>query len=145
NIKLGLAYLQAGLIPQAKEKLLLAVEEAPNWPVAQDALGYFFETTGDPATAEKYYQHALALSPEDGASLNNYGAFLCRHQRALEAEKIFLRAANIKTYLNTAVSYENAGLCALAMRNPKAIFYFKKALKEDPRREISAKALEKLH
>src|SRR5689334_6390827 len=78
NVKLGLAYLQEGNTPRAKEKLLQAENQAPRWPVAKDALGYFFETTGDKKEAEKYYQQAILLLPNDGASLNNYGAFLCR-------------------------------------------------------------------
>jgi type IV pilus assembly protein PilF len=147
NIKLGLAYLQAGDTPRAKEKLLIALAEAPHWAVAQDAMGYFFESTGDKKAAEKYYQEAIALSPHDGASLNNYGAFLCRHHRVLEAEKMFLQAAAVPDYLNTAEAYENAGLCALSDKNykNKAKYYFTKALQQEPQREISARELKKLN
>lgn len=152
NVKLGLAYLQEGNMPIAKEKLLMAADQAPGWAVAKDALGYFFESTGDKKEAEKYYLQAIALSPHDGASLNNYGVFLCRDHRPVEAEKMFLRAAAIPDYLHTAEAYENAGLCALTL--PKsdkkadkemARIYFKKALQQEPQREISARELEKLN
>jgi type IV pilus assembly protein PilF len=145
NIKLGVAYLQTGDTPHAKEKLLLALEEAPDWAPAQDALGYFFESTGDKKIAEKYYQQALALSPHSGASLNNYAAFLCRDHRPMPAEKMFLQAATLPDYLNTANAYENAGLCALTIPDKnKATLYFKKALIQEPDREISMKELKKL-
>jgi len=146
NVKLGLAYLQEGNTPRAKEKLLMAVEQAPRWAVAKDALGYFFEVTGDKKTAEKYYQQAIILSPYDGASLNNYGTFLCRDHRPVEAEKMFLKAAIIPDYLNTAEAYENAGLCALTIPDKnKAKIYFEKALQQEPQRKISARELEKLN
>ncbi len=152
NVKLGLAYPQAGNTPRAKEKLLMAADQAPRWPVAKDALGYFFESTGDKKEAEKYYQQAILLSPHDGASLNNYGAFLCRDHRAVEAEKMFLQAAAIPDYLNTAEAYENAGLCALTLSQSdkkadknRAKIYFKKALQQEPQREVSTRELEKLN
>lgn len=146
NIKLGLAYLQEGNTPRAKEKLLLAADQAPRWSVAKDALGYFFESTGDKKEAEKYYQQAIRLSPNDGASLNNYGAFLCRDHRPVDAEKRFLQAAAIPDYLNTAEAYENAGLCALSVSDKnKAKIYFKKALQQEPQREISTRELEQLN
>ncbi len=146
NIKLGLAYLQQGNTPKAKEKLLIAADQAPQWPVAKDALGYFFESTGNNKEAEKYYLQAISLSPHDGASLNNYGVFLCRNHRALEAEKMFLQSAGMPNYLNTAEAYENAGLCALSISDKNtAKVYFKKALQEEPLRKVSTRELEKLN
>jgi type IV pilus assembly protein PilF len=142
NVKLGLAYLQEGNTPHAKEKLLMALEEAPHWSVAKDAMAYFLEVTGDKNEAEKYYKEAISLSPDDGAVLNNYGTFLCRSHRIDEAEKMFLKAATLPNYLNTAKAYENAGLCALTIPDKnKAKYYFEKASKQDPQLEkYNAKA-----
>lgn len=136
NVKLGLAYLQQGNTPHAKEKLLMALDEAPNWAVSKDAMAYFLEVTGDKNEAENYYKEAISLSPEDGAALNNYGTFLCRSHRIDEAEKMFLKAATLPNYLNTAEAYENAGLCALTIPDKnKAKYFFEKASKQDPQFE----------
>lgn len=128
HVELGLAYLDIHDIPRAKENLLKALHTSPSSSHVQAAMAYFFETTGDTAHAEQYYQKAVHHPLPDGAALNNYGVFLCRQHRSVEAEKMFLAAAHQTAYLNTAQAYKNAGLCALSEGNTaKANHYFEKA------------------
>jgi type IV pilus assembly protein PilF len=143
NVQLGVAYMEQGQMERAKQKLLLALKQAPTWPPALDAMALYAEKTGDIDAAKQYYLRSLAIAPNDGSVQNNYGAFLCRTGHLQEAETYFLRAAQDKTYLSTAEAYENAGLCALKIPNrKKAIFYFEKALLHSPGR---AKTIQELH
>lgn len=139
NTQLGLAYLQQGNQQRAKQKLLTAVEEDPNSTSANDALAYYFESVQSLKEAENYYQRAIQLSPQSGAALNNYGAFLCRQKQYKLAHDYFLKATQDSSYLNTGLAYENAGLCALAANNDtQAKHYFQMALAQDPHLEQSA-------
>lgn len=139
NVQLGLAYLKQGNRQRAKQKLLTAIEEDPNSTSANDALAYYFESVKNLLEAENYYQRAIQLSPQSGAGLNNYGAFLCRQKQYTQANDYFLKAAKDPNYLNTGLAYENAGLCAVAAKNDdQAKQYFQMALAQDPHLEQSA-------
>ena len=144
NMQLGLAYLKQGNRQRAKQKLLIAIAQNPNSPYANEALGYYFEQTQEAAQAELYYNKALQLAPNTGAILNNYGDFLCHQKRYTEANEYFLKAAADSHYLNTALAYENAGICALAAHKTiDAEKYFKIALLQDPSLKESQKLLGK--
>lgn len=145
NVQLGLSYLKQGDRPRAKKKLLTAFEQEPASPDVNSALAYYFEQTKELDQAEKYYLKAISLTGSGGPQLNNYGAFLCRQGDYKNAEKYFLKAVNDLQYIHTAGAYENAGLCALSVPNDeKALFYFTKALNQDPSRKVSFYELLKL-
>lgn len=146
NVQLGVSYLQQGDMARAKNKLLLAMDQAPNWAPAQDAMAYYLENTGDNQGAEKYYQHAIALDPKSGRAQNNYGAFLCHTGRYQEAVQHFNLAVQDPSYINTAAAYENAGLCAMQIPDiTNAIVYFQKAIQQDPQRTNSYLELAQLN
>lgn len=129
NVQLGVDYLQQGQADLAKPKLLLALQQAPNWPPALNAMAYFLEKTGDSPGAEQYYQQALRINPKEGNANNNYGTFLCRSKRYSEATAHFELAVKDPAYLNAANAYENAGLCAVEAGNLVAAqHYFEQAL-----------------
>lgn len=133
NVQLGLAYLQRNDMVHAKQKILLALKEAPDYFEAYTALAYFYQKTDEIKLAQTYYQKAILLAPTQGSVQNNYGVFLCEVGRAPEAIKHFLNAAQNPSYLYTAQAYENAGLCALKIPDLlQARQYLKKALEHDP-------------
>lgn len=145
NVELGLGYFKQGDVARAKYKLLLALQQAPNDPIAQDAMAYFLDQTGATAQAEKYYLNAVALAPAAGIPQNNYGTFLCRHGRYNEAITHFIKAVGDPQYLNPARAYENAGLCAIKIPNPElATTYFQQAITNDPKRAMALLELAKL-
>ncbi len=138
NVQLGLAYLQSGDMQRAKQKLLLAEQQAPASTESQAAMGYFLESTGSFSQAEAYYRKAVTLNPKSGAAQNNYGTFLCRRGRYAESDQHFLLALQDPSYLNTAQVYENAGLCAMQIPDTnKAGTYFTQAITQDPKRAMS--------
>lgn len=135
NVQLGMGYLAQGDIQRSKRKLLLALQQAPDWPQALDAMAYFLEKTGEPKKAEQYYLKAVKIAPHDGSALNNYGTFLCRSGHYSEANKQFIRAVQDPNYLSVAEAYENAGLCSLKIPdNNLASRYFDKAVLQDSQR-----------
>lgn len=145
NTQLGLKYLQQGDIPSAKSKLLLALQEDSNNPIVVDAMGYFWERTGDLDSAEEYYLCAIKLGAHKGEVQNNYGTYLCRHKRYQESIKHFLLAVQDVNYLHVAAAYENAGLCALRIPDKKlARKYLQLAVQHDPSRVSAQHELAKL-
>lgn len=145
NTQLGVAYLKQGDVNRAKRKLLSALKLAPRSPEVQAAMGYFLEQTNDMSGAKQYYQKALSLAPDSGAQKNNYGAFLCRIGEYKPALQLLLDAGNDVKYANSAMAYENAGLCASAMHDDeKSLLYFERAVSQDPERQVALYELVKL-
>lgn len=138
NVQLGLGYLKQGDRPRAKRKLLAALKQEPESAAVNSALAYYFEETGQIDDAKSYYLKALSLAPGSGAQLNNLGAFLCRQGKYAESISYFLKAVKDQQYLHTAGAYENAGLCAAEIPDyDKSVFYFTKALEQEPNRKQS--------
>ncbi len=145
NVELGLGYLQRGEMARAKHKLLLAEQEAPHDPLVLDALGYFYERTGEPKRAETYFQDAIKLAPKRGAIQNNYGTFLCRQGHYQASLNHFAKAAADPHYLHPDLAYTNAGQCALKIPNRElAKYYFKRALAHNPKQATALLELKKL-
>jgi type IV pilus assembly protein PilF len=137
NLQLGVAYLNNQNIKRAKEKFLLALQQAPNWPPALEGMGLYLETTGEPELAKAYYLKAIKLDPKTGRSHNNYGTFLCRQKHYPEAIEEFKLAVSDPAYLNTAEAYENAAMCAeLIPEKTLAHEYYEKAYYRDPLRPL---------
>ncbi len=146
NVQLGLNYLQQQRSAFAKRKLLLALKQAPDWPVAWDAMAYYLDQTGNKKAADEYFKKALKLAPHSAMAMNNYGAFLCRDKQYAKAEHYLLLAANDPQYVNSAEAFENAAICELRLPNlHKAERYFYQALQQDPTRATSLYELAKIN
>lgn len=146
NDQLGIVYLERHDMQRAKQKFLLALEQAPNIPETWYSMGYYLESTGNKEQAKKYYLKAAEIAPDRGDVLNNYGTFLCRSGDYQGAVNHFLKAAQDPKYLDASAAYENAGLCSLKIpNNTQAAKYFEKALAEDPNRTTSLIELAELN
>lgn len=142
NAELALAYLQAGDVKRAKSRLLLAAKQDRHSAFVQDAMGYFYERTGQVSVAKTHYLRAIRLSNGQGTTLNDYGTFLCRQHQYSKSLSYFLKAANDPHYLSVGQAYENAGTCALAIPDyAQARLYFQKAIAYDPRQSNALLAL----
>ncbi len=132
QVRLGIGYMQKGDLKYALEKLDRALEVAPNFAPAHNAMALLMIRLARYDEADIHYKRAVALQPEDGVVLNNYGAFLCDHNRYPEAYEKFEKAAKQPLYKTPALAYENAGLCAVREGNlDKAEQSFRQALKVD--------------
>jgi type IV pilus assembly protein PilF len=84
---LGVNALEHGDLRGALRELLIAVDEDPNNPQAQQALGLVFHAMGRPKDALEHYEKALELKPAYSEAHNNLGTLLLdlgRHDEAIE-------------------------------------------------------------
>jgi type IV pilus assembly protein PilF len=133
RVSLGLGYLKIGNTNQAKFNLEKAKKFEPNLIEVYTAFAHYYETVAEPELAIKSYEKALSIKSGDANTLNNYGVFLCRQERFDEAEKQFLQAIKIPSYLLVSESYENLALCQLKSGDfDKAERYLAKAISHSP-------------
>ncbi|MBY5948217.1 type IV pilus biogenesis/stability protein PilW [Photobacterium rosenbergii] len=145
RVTLGLGYLEQGQWQRARDNFELALQYAPRYYRAQNAMAYYYQRVDEPESAETIYRQALKYSPKNGDVRNNYGVFLCSQGRYDEAIDQFESAIKQPYYYLTSASYENAALCSLEQGNqPQARGYFDKALAYDPYRAKSMLQLSKL-
>lgn len=146
NISLAIDYLQAQDPSDAKNKLMQALREEPNYAPTWYSIAYYEEVTDHLKKADEDYQHAIALAPSDGQTHNNYGTFLCRTGKYSKAVEEFVKAANEPSYLHSAGAYENAGLCAMMIPDKIAAKgFFLQALNNNPNRKTSLYELAKIY
>ena len=135
RIALALQYLKTGNNSQAKYNLERAAEFAPNLPEVHYSMAYYYQQVGENPLADRAYQKALDIKPDDPNTLNNYGVFLCGIDEYDRATDQFLKAIEIPTYIRVAESYENLALCAIEFDDfENAEAYFKQALNHSSQR-----------
>ncbi|GHE94536.1 hypothetical protein GCM10011501_24960 [Thalassotalea profundi] len=133
RISLGLGYLKMGNTTQAKLNLEKAKRFSPNLVQVHTAFAYYYDTVSEPELAIDSYETALSLQRDNADTLNNYGAFLCKHEQYQAAEKQFLKAIAVPSYLLVSQSYQNLAICQLeAKQFSKAESYLKKAIVHSP-------------
>ena len=134
NAELGLRYMMQGKDKLALEKLKRALSYEPDSAKANHYIAELYRRLDRPDKAERHYRTALDNAPNDSALHNNFGVFLCSRDRFDEAENQFLQVLKDPVYTGRAETYENLGLCLRRKPDPKkAEFYFRQALKVDPR------------
>ena len=90
NIQLGIAYLQQGNYPLAREKLERSLKQNPKDPDVHTSLGLLYDRTGDPKLADKHFREALRLAPNNPDISNNYAIYLCKNGRVEEGVERFI-------------------------------------------------------
>ena len=133
HTELGSAYFEHGNIGVALEELRTAIKADPSYAPAYSVLGLVHMDLRENDVAQKRFERALALSPNDPDINNNYGWFLCRTGREDQSIAYFLAALKNPLYKTPARSYVNAGLCSLKKNDGRdSIDYFEHALRSDP-------------
>ena len=133
HTELGSAYFEHGNIGVALEELHTAIKADPNYAPAYNVLGLVHMDLRENDIAQKRFERALALSPNDPDINNNYGWFLCRTGREDQSIAYFFAALKNPLYKTPARSYVNAGLCSLKKNDGRdSIDYFEHALRSDP-------------
>jgi type IV pilus assembly protein PilF len=129
NVQLGIGYLQQNKLELASEKLSKAIKQNPDSASAHNAYAILQDRLKQYDLAEYHYKKATELDPKDSQAANNYGAFLCRNGRELEAEKYFIQATKNPLYKTPEYAYTNAAICLLKIdRVEPAREYLRKAL-----------------
>ncbi len=133
NARYALQFLRQGKPEPAREKIEIAMQLDPQMAGAKSIAALIYQSIGQPARAEKFYEEALKLAPSDPATLNNYGKYLCSRGRLRDAENKFLTAVESPNNPNPEVAYANAGLCAKRIPDTDlASQYFRAALDINP-------------
>ena len=133
NLQLGLAYLQQGNLPLAKDKIDRALKQNPGDSNAQAARAMLAERLGDEAGADRYYRAAARIAPSNPEISNNYAVFLCRTGRVDDGVNRFVQAARNPLYGTPEAAFTNAGVCERgAGRLDAASEHFARALQVRP-------------
>ena len=133
NVKLGVAYMQQGNLPLAKEKLERAEKQDPKNIEAHTSLAILYERLGRNEDAERQYQAALRIAPDSAEVANNYAVFLCRTGKVEPAIKLFETAAKDQLYRTPWAAHTNAGVCLRSnKRGADAVPHFERALAMRP-------------
>jgi type IV pilus assembly protein PilF len=107
NAELTIGYTQDGYLDRAKAKLIktqeLARDHGYNLASVDYAAGYYYQTIGTPAIAEKYYKKAIYSHPKDFNSMNFYAQFLCQVKLSYaDAQELFDKALYMSNNDNMA-------------------------------------------
>jgi type IV pilus assembly protein PilF len=133
NLQLGVAYLQQGNLPLAKEKLERALQQNPRDATTHGAMALLNEKLGNVREADRYYRSALRLAPRNPDLTNNYAVFLCRSGNVDEALEKFREATRNALYRTPWRAHINAGVCLRgAKRYDDAAASFTQALRLRP-------------
>ena len=129
NVQLGIGYLRQNKLELADEKLSKALRQNPDSASAHNAYAILQDRLQQFDVAEYHYKRATELDPKDSQAANNYGAFLCRHDREREAEEYFIRATRNPLYKTPEYAYTNAAICLKKIgQTEDAEEYLRKAL-----------------
>ncbi|MFT4246943.1 MAG: type IV pilus biogenesis/stability protein PilW [Pseudomonas sp.] len=142
--KLGLAAnrLQGGDYAEAERLVREVLRRDPKLADGYTALALISSVRGDAQAAGDYYRKAAELAPQQGAVLNNYGAWLCANGHPAEALTWFDRALSDPRYAAPSAALGSAGDCALqAGQSERGLRDLRKALEMDP---ANAYALESM-
>jgi len=130
HTELASAYYGRGSLGVALEELRIATAADPNYAPAHSMLGLVHMELRDNEQAERSFERALRLAPNDGDINHNYGWFLCQTKREPDSIKYFLQAIRNPLYATTWRSYSAAGQCSLRANNAKdAEQFFERALR----------------
>jgi len=133
NIELGMAYMQNGNLPLAKEKLERAAKQDPKNANVYWAMATLHERMEQPKEAEQDYQKALNLQPSNSNIVNTYAVFLCRNGQIDRALPMFDKVIADRLYQTPYAAAANAGMCLRDdKRNADALRYFERALALGP-------------
>lgn len=146
---LAAAYYEAGNMGVALEEIRYALAADANYSPAYNVQGLVYMDLKDNAAAQRSFDRALQLTPNDPDLLHNYGWFLCQTGRDAESVQYFLKAIGAPLYRAPAKSYAAAGQCTLRRASdPKALDqaaeYFERALRLDPNNVVALLAYAEL-
>lgn len=105
--------LQSGDLASAEREATAVLKINPNSADAYSILAIVQDQKGNSERAGGYYKRAAELAPNQGAALNNYGAWLCGNGYVAESLVWFDRAVAAPGYGSPASAHANAGGCAL--------------------------------
>ena len=126
-------YYQRAQLGIALDELTKAINADSSYAPAYNVRGLVHMALREDKDAEEDFKHSLSLDDTNSDAHNNYGWFLCQHDRAKEAIPQFMAALKNPLYTTPGLAYLNAGLCSRKAGNNKdAEDFLQKALQVEP-------------
>ena len=126
-------YYQRAQLGIALDELTQALKADSSYAPAYNVRGLVNMALREDKGAEEDFKHSLSLDDTNSDAHNNYGWFLCQHDRAKEAIPQFMAALKNPLYTTPGLAYLNAGLCSRKAGNIKdAEDFLQKALQVQP-------------
>jgi type IV pilus assembly protein PilF len=126
-------YYQRGQLGIALDELKNAMNADSSYAPAYNVRALVHMALREDKDAEQDFKHSLDLDDTNSDAHNNYGWFLCQHDRAKEAIPQFMAALKNPLYTTPGLAYLNAGLCSRkAGNNRDAEDFLQKALQVQP-------------
>lgn len=111
RLELANAYFGRGQLDTALDEVKLALQAKPNSGDALLLRALIYAAMGQSRLAEDSFAGALRVNPQDGATLNAYGWYLCQNNRLDEAETLFQRALAAPNYRDQRRTLHARGVC----------------------------------
>jgi tetratricopeptide (TPR) repeat protein len=100
---LAMAYMESGNSRAAKRHLVRTMQLEPDDAWAHTIMGnLYLQYENDLGSAERYYQSAYDLNPDDLYLLNSYGVLKGKRNQYAEAQEFFLKALAIDPHFPNA-------------------------------------------
>lgn len=133
NVQLGVAYMQQGNLALAKDKLDRAEKQDPRSHEVSWAQASLSERLNLPKDAERHYQTAMRLAPNNPEITNTYAVFLCRNGEVDRAIPLYDKVIKDQLYSTPWAASTNAAVCLRSeKRNADAVPYLERALSMRP-------------
>ena len=117
HTELAALYFQQGGMKTALDELASAVRIDPGYAPAYSMYGLVYMQLGERDKANRSFQQAIALAPNDPEIRNNYGLFLCETQQYQAGLNQLDLALSNPLYTTPARALVTASRCAQAMGN----------------------------
>jgi len=106
NFKLAMAFDKTGDTISEKAALEKAAQLDPDMAVAQNQLGYLASRSGDVASAEKYFRHAVEAAPAFAEAWVNLAATLGMESKIAEAQEAIASALQADPHNSAALELQ---------------------------------------
>jgi type IV pilus assembly protein PilF len=112
HAELAAGYYERGQLDVALDELGEASKLDQANPKIYNLYGLVYATLGENANAESNFGKALALAPNDSEVRQNWGWYLCTHNRAKDSIAEFELAVRNPLYRTPEIALINAGKCS---------------------------------
>ena len=139
HTELAAGYYERGQMDIALNELDEAVKLEPNNARTYNIYGLVYTVLGENAKAEQNFRRALTLAPQDSEIRQNWGWYLCTHERVKESIPEFEQAFGNPLYKTPEIPLINAGRCSAMIGDVAAAEgYFRRALAVSPNNESAS-------
>jgi type IV pilus assembly protein PilF len=133
RLELAAAYFARNQLATALDEVKQALEARPDLPEALNLRGLIYAELQEVPLAESSFKRAMALAPQDGDILHNYGWFLCQRRRFAEGNALFTQALALPQYRSFSRTMLAQGAChAMAGDLKRADNVLSRAFELDP-------------